>query len=209
MQKTKGEAHNIIRTCPLTNDGFALAWQNLEDRFENKRVLINAQLKILFNISAVIRETGPNLKNLQRTINDCITNLSLLNVNTDSWHVIFVYICSTKLPDNTLSLWEQSLKRDANMPKWDEMDKFLTARYQTLESVYDIRGPLVNRPHNPNGSSNPNNNSKKSHNESKRINSFATKTKPSQSVTRCVLCQEQHPLRLCPSFLRQSVDERT
>ena len=104
LQKTKGEAHNIIRTCPLTNDGFALAWQNLEDRFENKRVLINAQLKILFNISAVIRETGPNLKNLQRTINDCITNLSLLNVNTDSWHVIFVYICSTKLPDNTLSL---------------------------------------------------------------------------------------------------------
>ena len=38
LQKTESEAEDIILTCPITNDGFDMAWQNLVDRCENKRV---------------------------------------------------------------------------------------------------------------------------------------------------------------------------
>ncbi|GBP97706.1 hypothetical protein EVAR_69964_1 [Eumeta japonica] len=129
---------------PLTNEGFDMAWKNLVQRYENKRVLVNAQLKSLFNIRPVTKETGSDLRRLQRTINDCITNLRLLNIDAASWDIIFVYICSTCLPDTTLSLWEQSLPHSTNLPTWKELDEFLTSRFHTLESVADIRSTFVN-----------------------------------------------------------------
>ena len=106
LQKTEGEARDIIRTCPMTNHGFNMAWKNLVDRYENKRVLVNSQLKTLFNLSVIERESGSAIKRLQRTINDRITNLSLLGIETENWDIIFVYICSTRLPEKTIGLWE-------------------------------------------------------------------------------------------------------
>ncbi|XP_075167685.1 uncharacterized protein LOC142239805 [Haematobia irritans] len=71
-QKTKGEAHDIVSKSPLTNDGFKSAWSNLCARFENKRVLINGQLKTLFNLPCIHTESSGALKKLQRDINSCI-----------------------------------------------------------------------------------------------------------------------------------------
>ena len=104
LQKTEGEVRDIIRTCPMTSDGFDIASQNLVDRYENKRVLVNSQLKTLFNLNFISKESDPSIKSLQRTINDCITNLSLLGIETKNWDIIFVYICSTKSPEHILGL---------------------------------------------------------------------------------------------------------
>ena len=73
---------DIIRTCSKTNDVFDMASQNLVDRYEIKRVLVNSQLKILFNLSVIERESGLAIMRLQSTINDCITNLSMLGTET-------------------------------------------------------------------------------------------------------------------------------
>ncbi|XP_017493562.1 PREDICTED: uncharacterized protein LOC108381656 [Rhagoletis zephyria] len=40
-QKTQGEAREVIRNAPYTNDGFILAWKNLIDQYENKRMQKN------------------------------------------------------------------------------------------------------------------------------------------------------------------------
>ena len=87
----EGETRDIVGTCPITNDGFGIAWQNLVDRYENKRALVNSQLKTLFNLSIIERESGPAIKQLQRTINDCITNLSLLG-DKKLGHYIRIYL---------------------------------------------------------------------------------------------------------------------
>jgi len=56
--KTSGEAHSIVRRSPLTNDGFRSAWNNLSERFENKRLQVNSQLKTLFNVQSIAQESG-------------------------------------------------------------------------------------------------------------------------------------------------------
>ena len=86
----------------MTNDDFDMALQNLVDHYENKRVLVSSQLKTHFNLHFILKESGPSIKSLQRTINDYITNLSLLGIETNNWDIIFVYLCSTKLPEYSL-----------------------------------------------------------------------------------------------------------
>ncbi|XP_017493413.1 PREDICTED: uncharacterized protein LOC108381513 [Rhagoletis zephyria] len=61
-QKTQGEAKEIVKKWDLTNEGFNTAWKNLCDRYENKRILVNTQLKILFNLNTVESECGSSIR---------------------------------------------------------------------------------------------------------------------------------------------------
>ncbi|XP_037826677.1 uncharacterized protein LOC119614634 [Lucilia sericata] len=198
-RKTTGEAREIVQKSPLTNQGFDLAWNNLCLRYENRRILVNGQLKILFNLKASHSESGNSLKQLQRDINSCISILKLYNIDVGSWDPIFVFICTSKLPENTLTLWEQQLKDKTSIPKWLELDEFLTNRYRTLESVSEIRGSSSSKNNDPK----PQNMSIS--NSNKKIHSFQTNV----SLPKCQLCpKEEHTIRKCPKFLKMSYQQR-
>lgn len=68
--------------------------------------------------------------------------LRIYDIDVDSWDPIFVFLCSNRLPDSTLTMWEHTLSDKTYIPKWSDLDKFLSNRYRTLESVSEIRsGP--------------------------------------------------------------------
>ncbi|XP_070068071.1 uncharacterized protein [Drosophila takahashii] len=193
--KTSGEAKAIVAKSPLTNEGFDSAWAALRDRFENKRLLVNSQLKLLFNLGSVTSESGQALKDLQSTIQGCLTALAHSKISTENWDCLLVFLCSSRLPKLTLSLWEKSLSSKSDIPTWDEMNTFLGDRYRTLEAIEDMKP------------SHSNNSTTKSQPVSRKLNSFEAKvvTKPKN----CYLCsKESHPVRLCQRFLQMSVDAR-
>ncbi|XP_060665550.1 uncharacterized protein LOC132797788 [Drosophila nasuta] len=198
--KTADEANEIVAKFPLTNDGFASAWGALCERFENKRLLITIQLKILFNLSMVTQESGAAIKELQSTIQRCLTALehSDISVCSPFADCILVFLCSSKLPKLTLSLWEQSLVDKAKIPAWQDMSTFLNERYRTLEAIEDVK-QTANSQIATAGPSRPQN--------SKRVNSFEARVTPKGKS--CDLCsKENHPVRVCPRFLQMSVNER-
>ncbi|XP_043861816.1 uncharacterized protein LOC122756427 [Drosophila santomea] len=187
LTKTSGEAKAIVAKSPLTNYGFASAWEALRDRFQNKRLLVNSQLKLLFNLSSISQESGHALKELQSTIQGCLKALAHSQVSTENWDCLLVFLCASKLPKQTLSLWEQSLTAKSEIPAWEEMNAFLSERYRTLEAIEDMK-PTQAVP--------------------KRLQSFETKVSTKQKG--CDLCsKENHPVRLCPRFLQMSVDSRS
>ena len=53
IQKTEGDARNIVSNAPLTNQGFNIAWKYLAAQYENNRIQVNEQLKILFDLPNV------------------------------------------------------------------------------------------------------------------------------------------------------------
>ncbi|XP_075163335.1 uncharacterized protein LOC142235969 [Haematobia irritans] len=198
-QKTKGEAHDIVSKSPLTNDGFKSAWSNLCARFENKRVLINGQLKTLFNLPCIHTESSGALKKLQRDINSCIDTLKLYKVDIKSWNPIFIFLCSNCLPDVTLTLWEQTISDKTNIPEWSELDNFLTSRYRTLESVTELKGSSEGKT----GKHKTSSNSKPSSN---KVNFFQTKV---VNKIECQLCpKEFHLIRKCPRFIKMDPTQR-
>ncbi|GBP08768.1 hypothetical protein EVAR_100644_1 [Eumeta japonica] len=193
-QKTKGEARDIVRKSPLTNSGFELAWSSLCTRYENRRVLVNGQLKTLFNLASITSETGTALKQLQRDINSCISVLKLYDIPVESWDPVFVFICSNRLPDITLTLWEQGLENKTNIPTWSELDAFLTNRYRTLESVSEIRKCPQTQTK-----------TKKEIVQTRKINTFQNNI----VAPKCPLCpKETHIIRKCPRFLKMDYSQK-
>ena len=223
-QKTSGEAKEIVDNAPLTNEGFLIAWTQLVSQYENKRMQINAQLKTLFNLPSVNAMSSASIRKLQRQINTCISNLTSLEIDTDNWDPIFVYLCSAKLPRVTRIEFEKTLRNSAEMPSWTDMDEFLTNTYQELISANDI----VNSEDHPNTKSHPNPNThpkpkctqenrnifningKAFHNVSNSTNNPPNQIHPNTNSKKdlCKLCFNNHNLKDCSTFTSFGVHDR-
>ena len=140
-QKTKNDAFDIVSKAPLENSGFDIAWAALKLRYENKRILVNCQLRKLFEIKPISVETGAALESFQRTVTSCLSNLSSYEIDISTWDPILVYFSSSRLPESTLTHWEHTLKDKTAIPSWESLNTFLTNRYRTLESVAETRNP--------------------------------------------------------------------
>ncbi|XP_075170155.1 uncharacterized protein LOC142242472, partial [Haematobia irritans] len=178
--KVKGQAATIVKKYKLCGENFSLAWEALKSRYENKRILVDNQLKILLNLEPVLTESSESIQEIQITINDCLAALKAQGIPTNDWDPILVYVCSTKLPHDTLALWEQSLKSHRELPKWSEMDTFLTNRYEVVERLNCIQGG-------------------KSNAKRKNLETHTFTTEGNQQFP-CKFCKMNHALKHCPQF---------
>ncbi|XP_075150843.1 uncharacterized protein LOC142224951 [Haematobia irritans] len=207
VRKTSGEAREIVSRFPLLGRSFTLAWDALRENFDNPRMLVNNQLKLLFALPTLNQETSSGLKDPQRGIRACLSAMSVYEVDTSGWDPIIVFMCIQRLPNSTVNLWEQSVRDKAALSSWNDMDLFLTERIQTLKCVHDLR--------NINGNSRSTDRKIRAHftnaglsnrSQSTTSNSISTsrRSKPS-----CVLCPGLiHSLRDCSKFKALSVNDR-
>ncbi|XP_075162826.1 uncharacterized protein LOC142235455 [Haematobia irritans] len=186
--KTKGPAGAIVKRYPLCDENFDLAWNALRSRYENKRVLVDNQLKILFNIPNATVETSETIQRIQSTVNDCLATLKTLSVNVDHWDPILIYLISTKLPDKTLSLWEESLKTHNELPMWSQLDAFLINRFEIVERLSSIRSTKD-----------------KYSGGMQKAQTYSSQERLNSS---CPLGNSDHSIRICPKFRRFSEQER-
>lgn len=189
--KTRGEASQIVKQFALTDANFELAWESLRQRYENKRILINHQLRKIFELESVASEKGKALRNLQYTINNCLSVLRTYNIAVISWDPILVYWVSSKLPDETLTAWENSLDDHKQMPSWDQLDEFISKRLNMIESISDMRKPVS-----------------QSHGPHKAQNFHTQSPKPDTSYRPCRICRQNHALRACPKFKHWPLNEK-
>ncbi|XP_059224869.1 uncharacterized protein LOC131997670 [Stomoxys calcitrans] len=216
-QKTTGEAREIISNVPLTNDGFKLAWSSLTNRYENKRMQVNEQLKVLFNLPDVTVDCSYSVQKLQRTVNSCIQTLETLGVEVEQWDPMLIYLCSAKLPRPFLGEFENSLEDCKILPKWEEFNKFLSHKFKTLESVSNIKSTYSKH-----------SNRQENFRKDKYVNSFHTNTlqnikssgvknnynQSQSSMTRnqngqsCQICKATHFIRDCPKFIKKNINDR-
>lgn len=139
VRKTSGESREIVSKFPLTNIRFSIAWKALTEAYDNTRILVNDQLKKLISIPTLEHETSSGLKNIQRGIRPCLSQMSVNKLDTKRWDPILVFLYIQRLPNLTVTLWEQNVKNKAAMSSWEDMDFFLTERIQTLTCLHDLK----------------------------------------------------------------------
>ncbi|XP_075159812.1 uncharacterized protein LOC142232963 [Haematobia irritans] len=193
--KTRGSAGAIVKRYVLCDENFSLAWNALKTRYENRRILVDNQLKILFNIPIATSEDSESLQRIHSSVKDCLSTLSTLNVNIETWDPMLIYLVSTKLPEETISQWEQSLKSHRELPSWAQMDEFLVNRFEVVERISSFRNFKA---HNDLPT-------KYSSQSASKVQTYTSQEKLNQ---KCPVCFSNHSIRICTEFLKFSPQER-
>jgi len=209
--KTKDEAGKIVKRFPLCEESFQLAWKALSDRYENKRLLVDSQIKKILTVPLATTEDGDAIKKILVTISDALETLKAHKIPVADWDPILVYTTSTKLPEATLALWEQSLSSRQDLPKWSDMESFLKTRLEVVERITHIKGPKpkASQSQKSNFSGNRSNNYSYHKNDSKSqvFHTEGEKEGPKPKLS-CACCKQDHKLTKCPKFKGLELSEK-
>jgi len=134
--KTRGEAYSIVSRSPLTNDGFRSAWNNLTERFENKRLQVNSHLKTLFNVQSIANSMT---KLLKRTLSFYGSSPSKNKDEIPTWLELDSY-----LMERHRTLEAVDSFRTANFHHVQSKDKNRVAEFRKINSFNTRLVPIPN-----------------------------------------------------------------
>lgn len=189
----KGEASRYTQALALTDANYDQAWQQLHDRYQNKRKITMAAIESFFSYKQS-QGTSKSIKGLIDATNACLRAMELqgLTVATDGVEAIFVHQIISKLDSEARNLWEHTLK-DKEIPKLKELCEYLERHATALEE------------------SSTNSALRNTGNE-RRTAVHHTETRPRgqrNSNEVCQLgCQTSHPVYRCRKFLDATIQGR-
>lgn len=137
------EAAELVKNYQVTDLNYAEAWTVLQNRFNNKRFIIDAHLKTLFNLPKQSAETASSLRLLRDKSAEILRCLNALEQPTQHWDTIIIYLLVSKFDKTTHRYWETSLNRQ-KLPTYNELLAFLDTRWQGLEMVSDVSPESTN-----------------------------------------------------------------
>lgn len=181
------EAAELIKNYPVTDLNYAEAWTVFQNRFSNKRFIIDAHLKPLFNLPKHNTETATGLRLLRDKSAEILRCLNALEQPTQHWGTIIIYLLVSKFDKTTHRYWEMSLNRQ-KLPTYDELLAFLDTRWQGLDSVISPETT----------------NTKPAKQHLKPTIHHAAVNKP-----QCPCCKSEHYINQCEKFLKMNYSSKT
>lgn len=130
-----GSAANVIRHLQVNGAHYEAAWAALNKRYNNKKLLINNNLKRLFSQRYIKTENADELRSLLDTTKEIICTLKNLGEPVDKWNSIVVFVIAQRLPTETAALWENQTAKNECVPPLDDLESFLENRFRTIEMI--------------------------------------------------------------------------
>ncbi|XP_038106163.1 uncharacterized protein LOC119765952 [Culex quinquefasciatus] len=181
-----GEALLEIAGIDVSAVNYDVAWTTLEQRYDNKKLIVKAHLDALIAVEPMKRESYAALNQLIGSFDKHLMMLKKIGQDTDIWSTLLVHMVCSRLDGNTLRLWETHHK-SKDVPKFDDLMKYLRGHCLVLQSVAPSK-PTAEE-------------------EKQRRPSVSHVV--TQSVNKCPFCDELfHSPFHCLLFLKKTVDER-
>lgn len=187
-----GEPAQLLKNLAVTEANFSRAWEILIARYDNKRVLIDAQLASLFSTRKITSENSSECKRLLGDVKEALGALEALGCPVKHWDLLVIFLTVSKLDIGSLKRWEKKLGAASTPPSFDDLESFLISRIYTLEALErsqprkSISGnPALLRPL-----------------TGTRSHAAAA---PEQA---CALCAAGHYVSFCPKYQSKTPDQR-
>ncbi|KYM98105.1 hypothetical protein ALC62_11198 [Cyphomyrmex costatus] len=194
----KGVAAEILESMELSADNYDVAWNILESRFENKRVLVHHHLQALVEFPVMQKESSTGLRQLLDHTEKHVRALKKLGEPTDQWGTILVYLTTAKFDNTTKREWETKTSA-REVATYMQFIEFTTNRCVMLETLKldKSKGAKLSSSDTSHKSSNAN---------KKAIAAVTAEAKSD----KCLACnQGNHRLYHCPSFLNLAPPARS
>ncbi|XP_062714118.1 uncharacterized protein LOC134290907 [Aedes albopictus] len=192
------EASGWITAKMIQENNFQQTWKQLQDQFENPRVIVDTHLAGLLELKPIAKRNHKDLLELLKAVNRHIGGLEYQGVKVDAMSgLLLTKIVTARLDDQTLQLWERT-QEHGKLPDFDKTMQFLQNECQVLER-------FQNRQHQASstkeGSFRPSNTKY----TSQKVHAATPTSKPQ----RCLLCNEDHRHFECPMFNKWTTTQRT
>ncbi|XP_055590154.1 uncharacterized protein LOC129742298 [Uranotaenia lowii] len=190
----EGEAKSLIDPLKVTKANYQIAWDLLNKRYNNSRVLRKRQVHVLLKLPSLSKESATELHGLLENFERIVYTLDQLLQPVDYKDLLLVEIFGSCLDPHTRRGWEEySASHEQDTVK--SLTEFVQRRIRVLES---LPGRAV-----------PDNRQESQNIIRKRQSVTRTSYNVTQnSFPKCPACSENHWLHLCSAFQRMSVANR-
>lgn len=107
----RGEAAHLIQALDVSSINYAIAFQMLRQRYQNKKLIIHTHIKTMFELYSLKNESHTQLRKLLDTFNKNLRALTALGEPTETWDTMLIYILSNKLDTTTKREFEESISK--------------------------------------------------------------------------------------------------
>ncbi|XP_049305911.1 uncharacterized protein LOC125776614 [Bactrocera dorsalis] len=133
--KLRGSAASCITNLPSTSTNFSVAWNLLNEKFTNKRLLANTYFKQILE-APVVTETAFSVRKFQEKISESTQALESLSLSADNLlQALLNYTLVQKLDNNLRLRYENSLKNPKEIPTLNSLQSFLIHEGNALEAA--------------------------------------------------------------------------
>ncbi|XP_062540961.1 uncharacterized protein LOC134209003 [Armigeres subalbatus] len=129
-----GEALQEIETIEITAANYTIAWEQLQKRYENRKLIVKSHIDALFAVEPVRRESYEALSYLLSEYERNLQMLDKVGENTSEWSTILVHMMCARLDSSTLRNWETH-HCSSEVPKYTELIEFLRKHCAILQSI--------------------------------------------------------------------------
>jgi hypothetical protein len=122
-------ASQLISHLSTTGDNYNKAWELLQSRYNNPRLLASKYFNSLLTIPAVQAESAGAIRTLHDTAKEMLHNINTLNISSP-FDAFISFILSRKLDQESSRLYEASLANPREIPEIQELFNFMERRFQ-------------------------------------------------------------------------------
>ncbi|GFY25230.1 integrase catalytic domain-containing protein [Trichonephila clavipes] len=176
----KSDALKIVNSLSITNDNFDIAWKFVKDGYFNKREIMSSLIKKFINITPLSGESSTQILSLIYSTKEFVRMLESLEYHVDpTSDTLLMHMILFKLDPNSRTWFERTFLTDV-IPRLDELLQFLATQARSITISITKRNVQRN---------------------------VALVTSNAQS--QCPLCNAEHTLSRCDTFLKLSVQGRS
>jgi len=128
------DAENVVKCFQTTAENYHIAWNSLIERYNNKKLLVQAHTKSLFELEPVRLESANQLRKLYDSILGHIKALEILGQSPNAWGSLLINFIISKLDRDTVRQWEIESPR-SEVATIKTVLNFLQTHFRMLEAI--------------------------------------------------------------------------
>lgn len=190
----------LINNIKVTSDNYKAAWEILEKRFENERIIVAELLNSIFTIPNATGSAN-DIKVILDTTLEALRELKNLQRPVESYDDWLVFIIVKKLDRLSLEKWNELIGDERSVIEWVTLEEFLNVRFRILEGNGAVDSNAVD-------SNAVQQTQSTLAAKSSKSSCHLSENKAKTDKVKCYYCKGGHRAKSCFTFKKKNPSER-